>query len=280
VSRSLRSVVLDADDFDHQFILPMVSRLTIAFVGQCHTVGYPGVPPDSAFPRVCRDVLRAHRPEQDVEVALHPYYHPAELVATVRSALRQRPRVVVIEVVGWLAIAGTPAVDLSRLPRGVRSTYERLRHFRNVSRTVVRNVGAGPDLIYHAQTTAVALSASVLKSILPRYPRPTVAEYEACVVGALELVRDAPGTHAVVQGPGAPNLAIDSRQLPVDAIERYRAVNAMARLAADTGGALYVDRWDTVSRGFFTTNSVRPTANGHSVWGHLLASHLLSADFV
>lgn len=251
-----------------------MSALTVAFVGQCHTVGYPGVPPDAAFPEVCRADLQAARPDREVRVHLQPYYHPSELVEAVTKALAQRPRVVVIEVVGWLAVVGTRAVDLSRLPSGVRSAYERVRHFRHVAHAVTKRVPRTAELI----TTRIA--GSVLKPLLPRYPRPSVAEYESAVVHALELVRDAPGVDAVLQGPGAPNLSLDARGIAGDAVARYREVHGMAQRAAAAHDVLFVDRWDTVTGSFFTDNSVRPTAGGHSVWGHLLAAELLRAGLV
>ncbi|HYC93850.1 MAG TPA: hypothetical protein VEO54_31905 [Thermoanaerobaculia bacterium] len=251
-----------------------MTALTIAFVGQCHTVGYPGVPPDAAFPEVCRADIQASRPERDVRVHLQPYYHPSELSGAVREALARQPRVVVIEVVGWLAVVGTRAVDLSRLPSGVRSAYERVRHFRHVSHAVARGVPRGAELIY------TKLAGSILKPLLPRYPRPDVAEYESAVGQALELVRDAPGVDAVLQGPGAPNLDLDARGIATDAVARYRDVREMAQRAAASQGVLFVDRWDTVTGAFFTDNSVRPTAAGHSVWGHLLAAELLRAGLV
>lgn len=251
-----------------------MTELTLAFVGQCHTVGYPGVPPDAAFPEVCRADLQASRPEQHVRVHLQPYYHPGELVRAVTRALAQRPRAVVIEVVGWLAVVGTRAVDLSRLPSGVRSAYERVRHFRHVAHAVAKRAPRGAELI----TTKIA--GSVLAPLLPRYPRPSVAEYESAVMHALELVREAPGTEAVLQGPGAPNLALDARGISSDAVERYREVREMAQRAAASHAVLYVDRWDTVTSAFFSDNSVRPTAAAHSLWGHLLASELLRAGVV
>lgn len=251
-----------------------MSALTVAFVGQCHTVGYPGVPPDAAFPEVCRADLQASRRERHVRVHLQPYYHPSELVEAVREALVQQPRVVVIEVVGWLAVVGTRAVDLSRLPSGVRSAYERVRHFRHVAHAVARRVPRGAELI------ATRIAASVLKPLLPRYPRPSVAEYESAVVHALELVRSTPGADAVIQGPGAPNLTLDGRGIAGDAVARYREVREMAQRVAAAHGVLFVDRWDTVTGAFYTDNSVRPAAGAHSVWGHLLAEELLRAGLV
>jgi hypothetical protein len=257
-----------------------VPRLTIAFVGQCHTVGYPGVPPDVAFPQVCREVVQASRRDQHVEIRLQPYYHPVELESAVTAVLRARPRVVVIEVVGWLAVTGTRAVDLSRLPPGVRQAYQRVRHFRHVSRVIAAKVPVGTGPVFRAATTVDSLAGGVLKPLLPRYPRPTLAEYEECVSGALQLVASHEGSDAVVQGPGAPNLAMDSRGIAPDVLERYRAVNEMASRAAAAHGALFVNRWDTVTNGFYGPGSIRPTAGGHSVWGQLLAAELLRAGVV
>ena len=252
--------------------------LSIAFVGQCHTVGYPGVPPDVAFPRVCREVIQAARPDQQVEILLQPYYHPSELEAAVRAIVPKAPRVVIIEVVGWLAVTGTRAVDLSRLPKGIRTTYERVRHFRHVSRLAVSAVPGGADAVWRAQKGLAYVAGHMLKAIVPRYPRPTVEEYETCVADALALI---PSTITpVIQGPGAPNLDLNARGIASDAMERYRAVNAMARRVAESHKALFVDRWDTVTRGFYNDGSFRPSADGHSVWGHLLADSLLAAGVV
>lgn len=255
-----------------------MSRINVAFVGQCHTVGYAGVPPDAAFPEVCRRVLQASRPDHRVELTVEPYYHPAELRDAVAKVLRGKPRVVVIEVVGWLAIAGSNAVDLSKLPRGIRSTFERTRYFRRTRQHIAQQT-RGDGLIVNIQTNALALAGSVLRPLLPRMPRPSVVDYEACVVDALSLIAAAEGTTAVIQGPGG-NLAVTSKPLPPDATQRYRAVHEMARRVAEANGALYVDRWDTVTGGFFLPGTTRPTAEGHSVWGHLLADELLRAGVV
>ena len=257
-----------------------MSEINIAFVGQCHTVGYPGVPPDVAFPEVCRADIQASRPGTHVQISLHPYYHPAELARAAKAALLHRPRVVVIEVVGWLAVTGTRIVDLSMLPKGVRSAYDRVRHFRQVSRAVSKRAPRDAEAIYRPLGTATALAGGILRSLLPRYPRPSVAEYETAVVNALQLIRAVPDTQAVVQGPGAPNLVLDSRRIASDAVKRYIAVREMAQRAATAHEVLYVDRWDTVTNAFFGKDSIRPTAKSHSVWGHLLASELLRAGVV
>lgn len=256
-----------------------MAGLRIAFVGQCHTVGYVGVPADAAFPEVFRKAVQARRPEHEIALALHPYYHPADLCRIVRVALRQQPRAVVIEVVGWLAITGSDVVDLSRLPKGVRSAFQRAQHLRHVSRQLAARAPATTALIYQVQSNALAVVSTVLRPLLPRYPRPTIAAYEAAVTEALSAIRPS-GVSAVVQGPGAPNLALDSKRLASDAIERYRAVNGMAHRVAAANGALYVDRWDTVAAGFFIPGTTRPTRQGHSVWGHLLADRMLAAGVV
>lgn len=252
---------------------------TISFVGQCHTVGYAGVPPDAAFPRVCRDVVQTARPGTRVGVQLHPCYHPSELADGVRAAVRTSPRVVVVEVVGWLAIKGTTSVDLSRLPKHVRSTYQRMRHLRNVGRSFARNAPAAAAALTQVEVSIAGAGYALLRPLLPRHARPTLAEYEQCLHAALEPI-SAAGASAVVQGPGAPNTALDARDLASDALERYREVNAMALRVAAAHGALFVDRWDTVSSGFYGPGSVRPTREGHSVWGQLLAGELLRAGIV
>lgn len=242
-----------------------MSRLLITFVGQCHTIGYAGVPADAAFPQVCREVVQASRPGWRVEVRTQPYYHPAELPAAVEKALRDKPRLVVIEVVGWLAVRGTSSVDLSRLPRGVRTVYDRVKHFRH-AKGIARSVPRGAEGLYQ-----------FIQPLLPRHPRPSVAEYESCLRQALEKLAD---VQAVVQGPGAPNLDLDWRGVASDALERYRAVHEMSRRVAEEKKVLYVDRWDTVTRGFYPDGGVRPTARAHSVWGQLLGAELLRAGIV
>ena len=253
--------------------------ITIAFVGQCHTVGYAGVPADAAFPRVCRDVVQHARPDKRVDVRLHPCYHPSELDESVRAALRGNPRVVVVEVIGWLAVTGTTAVDLSRLPKGVRSAYQRARHLRHVARSLTRNAPRAAAGVARVETAISSVGYALLRPLLPRHARPSIAEYEQCLGAALARIT-ASGAHAVVQGPGAPNTALDSRRLASDAIERYRGVDAMARRAAAAHGALFVDRWDTVTSGFYSDGDVRPSLRGHSTWGHLLAGELLRAGIV
>jgi hypothetical protein len=73
---------------------------------------------------------------------------------------------------------------------------------------------------------------------------------------------------------------LNSCKLASDAIERYRAVEAMARRVASANDVLYVDRWDSVTPRFFNPGSIRPTPEGHLMWGHLLADELLNAGIV
>lgn len=255
-----------------------MSRVTIGFAGQCHISGYEGVSADAAFPQVCRRVLQAARPNFQVELALESYHHPAELHRRVAALLPKRPRAVVLEVVGWIAISGSSSIDLSRLPRGVRSAYERARHLRQASQNIGEKT-RGSGLIHIVQSNALAAASGLLRPLLPRLPRPTLAEYESSVADALDLIT-AGGAAPVVQGPGAGNFAGISKRLPDDAIRQYVAVNQMARRVAEAKGALYVDRWDTVSAGFFIPGTTRPTTKGQSMWGHLLADHLLRAGIV
>jgi hypothetical protein len=251
------------------------NTVNIAFVGQCHTVGYPGVPADVAFPQVCRVALQSRRPDAHISLTLEEYQHPQQLAGAVTQVLRTRPRVVVIEVIGWLTVKGTGAVDLARLPRGVRSAAQRVRHFRHISRAVAAKMPKSAELINSGLHHAALLVGNGV-----RHARTTPAEYEQHIDRALTALRAVPGLECVIQGPGAPKLDSDSRHFPADVLERYRAVQQMARRVAEAHGALYVDRWDTVSPGFYSSDSVRPSAEGHSVWGHLLADNLIAAGLV
>lgn len=255
-------------------------RTTIVFLGQCQTSGYPGVPPELTFPQVCRRAIEACRPGTRLAIVHEQYYHPAELPGAVGKALARRPRIVVVEVVGWLAIIGRGAVDLSRLPSGVRTAYDRLRHFRHVSQQIVSRIPRGPDLVYRINARGAEMAHRVLQPIIRRHARPTVTEYEGFVDRAIARIGELPGVDAVIQGPGAPNLDLDSPALAPDAVERYRAVEQMARRVAAARKALYMDRWDTVSAGFFLPGSIRPGPEGHASWGHLLARGLMAAGLV
>lgn len=225
-------------------------------------------------------MLESARPDVNVTVVLEPYYHPFELERAVETVLRRPPRVVVIEVVGWLAVAGTSAVDLKQLPPTVTSVYDRIRHFRHVSQAVVKSIPHGPELVYRVQHAATSVSAKVLRPLLRRYPRPSVAEYSGALNNALAKLAAQEGIRIVVQGPGAPNPDLQMHGLPQDLVDRYQAVEKMARHAAGAHGAVYVDRWDTVSSLFYKDGSVRPTAVAHRTWGQLLASHLLANEIV
>ena len=257
------------------------AAMKIAFVGQCHTYGYAGVPPDAAFPQVCRAAVESRRPGLLVDVVVEEYQHPAQLERAVAAALRTRPRVVVIEVVGWLAVKGTGAVDLSRLPRSVGSAVQRVQHFRKVSQSVIARF---PKALEHVPDQAFRLATSILGSAAPRHLRTSVTEYEAGLQRAVATIGGSAGDDrpiaCVIQGPGAPNLAMSLRMLPAALIARYREVEAMARRVAAQHDILYVDRWDTVSSAFYRPDSIRPTSTAHSTWGHLLADELIAAGLV
>ncbi|MGA8810184.1 MAG: hypothetical protein WB973_20125 [Thermoanaerobaculia bacterium] len=214
-----------------------------------------------------------------MQVLLEPYYHPFELPRIVRAAVGRGPRVVVIEVVGWLAVTGSRVVDLSRLPPKIRSPFQRLQHFQRAARVVTERTRES-GYLYQAKTTALGIASDVLRPLLPRYPRPSLSEYENALSAAIGVIAEHEDVSIVIQGPGAPNLELDARGIAPDAVDRYRAVNAMSRRVATSHGALFVERWDTVAGGFFLPGTIRPGKSGHSVWGHLLASELLSAGIV
>ncbi len=166
---------------------------TIAFVGQCHLAGQ-GLDSQTSFPQVTRRWLESSRPGFRCNVVLEQYHHPWDLRQAVDKVLRVRPHIVVIEAPGWLVVKGTEAVDLSRFPSRVRSAYDRIRHFRFVSGRVA---SAMPRTVVTAgtrvQTSSIRTLARILSPLLPRYPRPTIEEFGACLEDAILQVRENTG---------------------------------------------------------------------------------------
>jgi hypothetical protein len=197
--------------------------------------------------------------------------------------LRRRPDIVVVEVIGWVAVSGQQAVDVSRLPRGVRSSYDRLRHFRLAASRLRERWPATMGLISGVEMHLQALAAGPLRSLLPRLPRPTIPDYETALEQAARLLRAAEGVEAVFQGPGAFNDSIDARSIAPNALEVYRSVNAMTRRVADRPGVLFVDRLVAAPLPlgkFYLSGSIRPSRAGHEAWGHMLAESLWRASLV
>lgn len=232
------------------------------------------------FPAVLKRQIEASRPGATVSVVPLHFFHPAELPRVTRAAKKLAPAVAVVEVVGWLAVKGRAAVDLSRLPRGVRSAYDRMRHFRTVSHAVLSKIPAGAKLVYGVQATAYEAAEGVLGALVPRLPRVTMEEYEQLFDESLVALKDS-GVRVVVQGPMAPNLDIEAtRQHPTSLIERYRATREIARRLAHDHELLFIDRWDTLGAGFYLPGDARPSARGHAIIGNLLAEELLRAQLV
>ncbi len=63
-------------------------------------------------------------------------------------------------------------------------------------------------------------------------------------------------------------------------IPRYRTLAHLARTVAREEGALFVERWDSITREFYLSGSVRPHVRGHAIWGSLLAEQLIGAGLV
>jgi hypothetical protein len=260
-----------------------VRQRCIAILGQCHTTGYRGLSTAETFPEVVRRAIELSDPGAGVRVITEPFSHPADLPGAVRRALARRPNIVVIEVIGWVAVSGRQAVDLSRLPRGVRSHYDRLRHFRRAVSRMRERWPLTADLISGIELNLQSLAAGPLRSLLPRLPRPTLLDYETALEDAARLVRASEGVEVVFQGPGAFNDAIDAAGVASNAHEIYRNVNAMTRRVARRHGGLFVERLAgaPLPQGrFYLPGSIRPSRVGHEAWGHLLTEHLRSADLV
>lgn len=256
-------------------------ELRIAFVGPCHTTGYPGVGPTETFSAVARRAVEAARPGLDLRVLTEPCYHPADLPRAARRVIRHRAAIAVIEAVGWFAVRGSQAVDLGRLPRGLRSTYDRVRHLRHVSAQVRRHWPVAGTLVAAVETTMAAFAGGPMRSLVPRLPRPTLAEYEEQLDAAARELRTG-GTEVVIEGPGLLSDQLADPALPSDADARYRAVNLMARGIAARHHAVFVDRMDATpgTALFYLPGSIRPSLAGHQVWGRLLAEHLIQSGLL
>ena len=258
-----------------------MSELRIAFIGPCHTTGYPGVGPTETFPDVTRRAVEAARPGLALRILTEPCYHPADLPRAARRAVHQRAAIAVIEAVGWFAVRGSQAVDLGHLPRGLRSTYDRVRHLRHVSAQVRRHWPLAGALVAAVETSLAALADGPMRSLVPRLPRPTLAEYEERLDAAARELR-ASGVEVVIEGPGLLSDQLDDPALPADAEGRHRAVNLMARGVAARHHAVFVDRVDATpgTALFYLPGSIRPSRAGHLVWGRLLAERLLETALV
>jgi hypothetical protein len=175
--------------------------LRVVVIGPCHTTGYPGVRPDETFPAVAQRVVEAARPGLNLRVLTEPSYHPGDYPAAARRAVRKRAAVAVVEVAGWFAVNGARAVDLARLPGGVRSAYDRVRHLRDVSTKLRNRWPVASRLVIGVETTINALADGPLRTLLPRQPRPSLSEYEERLDVALTELRSH-GIDVVVEGPG------------------------------------------------------------------------------
>jgi hypothetical protein len=260
-----------------------VHQTRIAILGQCHTTGHAGMPPDATFPEVVRRTIEKARPDVSVRVVIEPFNHPADLPAAARRALRHRPNVVIVEVIGWVAVSGRQAVDLTRLPRGVRSTYDRLRHFRRAVTRLRKRWPLSADVIAGVEINLQSLASGPLRFLFPRLPRPTLDAYESALEEAARILAAEEGVEAVFQGPGVFNDAIPAAGLASNAHEIYRGVNDMGRRIAERHGALFVDRLvgaPLPQGSFYLPGSIRPSRVGHEALGHLLAEQLQGASLV
>jgi hypothetical protein len=258
-----------------------MSDFRVAFIGPCHTTGYPGVGPGESFPEVARAAVEAARPGIGLQILTEPCYHPADLPRAARRAARQHPAIAVVEAVGWFAVRGSQAVDLGQLPRGLRSTYDRVRYLRHVSAGVRRHWPVARTLVAAVETTVAALADGPMRSLLPRLPRPTLAEYEERLDAAVRGLRT-DGIEVVIEGPARLSDQLPDRALPPDAAVRYGEVNRMARAVAARHQAVFVDRMDATPGTplFYLPGSVRPSRAGHQLWGRLLADSLLRSGLV
>lgn len=240
------------------------------------------MPPGETFPAVMARAIRAARMGPPVQVLQELVFHPADLPSAARRAARKRPDVAVIEAVGWPAAHGRHPIDLSRLPAGVRSAYDRIRHFRRAATVAVASRPDAASQISRVNRQLTSLASGPLRLLLRRLPRPSIAEYEVALEDAVRHLRGT-GTTVVVQGPGAFNDACAIPGVVSNVTEIYRSVHTMAFQVAERTGALFVDRLTATPLStdrFYLKGQIRPSPAGHLVWGELLAEELLRAGLV
>lgn len=246
-------------------------RLRIAFLGQCLVHGYEGVDGRQTFPNILQTRIRADHPGVAPLVNVESFYHPAELPGKVARVLKPPPDVLVIDVAGYFAARDVGAVDLSQLPRGIDTAYERLRHLRSVAKGLLRVYPAAAGLIRRVETTGVAWANGILRPLLRRYPTPTLPDYRQFLDEAVRIARRTERTTVVLQGPGMFNDGEMDRRYAPDTQEIYRQVNAMARHIAEANGLLFVDRMAvTDSLSVCLPGSIRLSEHGHQVMADAL----------
>jgi hypothetical protein len=233
---------------------------------------------------VARSHIEAARPGLAVAVAAQEYYHPADLQRQVaRSQSRGRSDIVVIDVGAFFVAEGPGAIDISAFPRRLQSAYDRLRHLRATSRHFVSVFPLGPRLVQLVETGAIALAQGLLRPLARRYPRPSLAEYEVLLDGAVRALRGPGGPAVLLQGPGGFNPAETSPTYAPDTQQVFEAINALAKRVAAAHGIPCVDRMDAVGRGgspLHLPDSSRYSARGHQVMGRLLGESIVAAGLV
>ena len=261
-----------------------MSQVRIAFVGQCLVHGYPGVPRSATYPEIVRHHLERERPGLRVRIVAEPFYHPAELRAVVGRLLRSAGSdLIVIDVAGWLAANGPAAVDLSRLPKGLRGAYDRVRHLRAVSYGLISRWPSAAGMVTLVQTGGRALVDGPLQLLARRYPKASLEEYERLLEETIALIARQPGCNLVLQGPSAFNTAETNPACAPDSLAIYRAVNELARRLAAAHGVAFIDRMALIGGAdgeMFLPGSIRLSSAGHRVTGHAVAETLLRAGLI
>jgi hypothetical protein len=172
---------------------------------------------------------------------------------------------------------------MSRLPRGTRTAYDRIRLFRGLSAQAGARWPAAAGVVAHIETGVMALVDGPLRALVPRLPRPTVSDFEIMLEQVIAIVRRIPGIEVVFQGPAVFNDAVDDRAQAPDTSGIYAAMRDMSRRVACRHGILFVDRYDTgllPPAVVYQPGTMRPSRSGHEVLGNLLADQLLRAGVV
>ena len=244
--------------------------------------GYPGVARTDTFPEVVRRRIRTERPASRIPLSAGEFYHPAELPRAIRRTVG-RADILVIDVAAFFVANAAQAVDVSAFPRGVQTVYDRARHLRAAANRMLDAYPRGQQWVQLIETSAIALTTGILRPLIRRYPRPTIAEYERILVDSVVGVR-ARDKGVVLQGPAGFNAEGTFPTYTSDAIQLFADVNELAHRVGARCEVPVVDRMAIVGvRGnahFFCPGSIRYSRTGHQITGEALAEVLLQGGLL
>jgi hypothetical protein len=258
-----------------------VRAYAVTFLGQCLPVRADLAGDDGTYPYVAERYVQAARPGTRITTTVIYYEYPyADLEVKFDLALRGRPDVIVLEVPARpVAYPDSTPVDLRRLPRRLRSSYQRVRYLRGLNERL--RAAPGMDrLVQIADVGLRAVLAGPLRHLVRRYPVPTLAEYETLVAATIARLTAKTTATLILAGPAGFTEAGDGDGYVDGAPDLYDAVNAMVRRIAARHHLPFIDRVAVTAGegpGFFHPgSSIHYAPAGHRAMGRFLGEMLLS----